>query len=201
MGWRMVHDSEIVSLSVPLQFLAFSDAYLDSAERLCAVLRRSPNKSTYARGSVVLYLTFHAIELFLKAAILEKSPNEQFGRNHDIEALSNRYATLYPGKKYAFEAPFRDETDFTGLEPDIIKELKVTIKTMKRKNPTDLRHRYPRNMERQLWNGAVGFEPWSFLVEIDKLKVDIARLTNLIFSANASFQGTRRKRRSPELPS
>jgi hypothetical protein len=64
MGWRMVHDSEIVSLSVPLQFLAFSDAYLDSASRLCAVLRRSPNKSTYARGSVVLYLTFHSTHIF-----------------------------------------------------------------------------------------------------------------------------------------
>lgn len=184
MDWQMVHDSEIASVSVPLQFLAFSDAYLDSASRLCVVLKRSPRKSTYVRGSVVLYLTFHAIELFLKAAILEKSPNERFGNKHDIEVLSIRYAKLYPKRKYAFNAPFtKVETDFTGLTPDIIKELKIVIKDMIRKNPTDQRYRYPRNREGLPWDGADGFEPGSFHIEIEKLKENIARLKPLIFFA------------------
>jgi len=54
---KMTAETDLASLSIPLQFLAFSDAYLDSASRLCTVLRRSSRKSNYARGSVVFYLT------------------------------------------------------------------------------------------------------------------------------------------------
>ena len=105
MTWRMVSESDLASLSIPLRFLSRSDAYLDSASRLCTVLKRSPKKSNYDRGSVVLFLTRHAIELFLKGAILERKPNEKLG-NHDIEVLSRRYKKLYPGMKYEFHAPF-----------------------------------------------------------------------------------------------
>jgi hypothetical protein len=117
MTWRMVVDSDLASLSTPLKFLSFSDAYLDSASRLYTVSKRSPNKSNYARGSVALYLTFHAIELFLKGTILERKPNEKLG-NHDIQGLSTRYNNLYKGKKYKFPAPFissGDKADFSEV--------------------------------------------------------------------------------------
>ena len=126
MTLRMVTESDLAPLSIPLKFLSFSDAYLDSASRLCTVLKRSPRKFNYARGSVVLYLTFHAIELFLKGAILERKPNEKLG-NHDIEVLSRRYKKLYPGMKYEFHAPFisRNEVDLSDLfSPEIIEEIK-----------------------------------------------------------------------------
>jgi hypothetical protein len=189
MTWRMVVESDLASLSIPLKFLSFSDAYLDSASRLCTVLKRSPKKSNYARGSVVLYLAFHAIELFLKSAILERNPNEKLG-NHDIEVLSKRYKKLYPGMKYEFHPPFisRNEIDLSDFfSPEIIEEVKS-----KQKIPWDQRHRYPRNLEGQPWRGAVGFEPGSFLIEIKKLKADIARLTNLILTANTMVRGARR---------
>lgn len=182
---RMVVESDLASLSIPRRFLSFSDAYLDSASRLCTVLKRSPRKSNYARGSVVLYLTFHAIELFLKGSILERKPNEKLG-NHDIQSLSNRYINLYPGKKFKFHAPFisRDEANLSDFfSPKDIEEVKIYIKESKQKNPWDQRHRYPGNREGQPWDGAVGFEPESCLVAIKKLKADIARLTDLIFSA------------------
>jgi hypothetical protein len=123
----MVVESDLASLSIPLKFLSFSDAYLDSASRLCTVLKRSPKKSNYARGSVVLYLAFHAIELFLKSAILERNPNEKLG-NHDIEVLSKRYKKLYPGMKYEFHPPFisRNEIDLSDFfSPEIIEEVKA----------------------------------------------------------------------------
>ena len=189
---RMVVESDLASLSIPLKFLSFSDAYLDSASRLCTVLKRSPRKSNYARGSVVLYLTFHAIELFLKGVILERKPNENL-RIHDIEVLSKRYKKLYPGMKYEFHAPFisRNEIDLSDLlSPEIIEEMKS-----KQKNPWDQRLRYPRNLEEQPRRDAVGFEPVSFLIEIKKLKADIARLTNLIFPANNVVRGTPKNRR------
>jgi hypothetical protein len=193
MTWRMVAESDLAFLSIPRQFLSFSDAYLDSASRLCIVLKRSPRKSNYARGSVVLYLTFHAIELFLKGAILERKPNEKL-RHHNIQDLSKRYNNLYPGMKYEFHAPFisRDEVDLSDIfGPEIIEEVKIYIEESEKKNPLDQRHRYPRNLEGQPWRGSVGFEPGSFLVVIKKLKADIARLTNLIFPAKTVLRGTR----------
>ncbi len=195
MTWRMVTESDLVSFSVPRQFLSFSDAYLDSASRLCTVLKRSPRKSNYPRGSVVLYLTFHAIELFLKGAILERNPTEKL-INHDIQVLSNRYNNLYRGRKYEFRAPFisREKIDLSEIfDPEIIEEVKFFIEESEKKNPWDQRHRYPRNLEGELWRGSVGFEPGSFLVVIKKLKADIAQLTNLIFPANNVVRGTPKK--------
>jgi len=189
----MVAESDLASLSIPRQFLSFSDAYLDSASRLCTVLKRSTRKSNYARGSVVLYLTFHAIELFLKGAILEREPNEKL-TNHDIQDLSNRYHNLYQGKKYKFHAPFisRKKVDLRSIfGPEIIEEVKIYIEESEKKNPLDQRHRYPRNLEGKPWRGSVGFEPGSCLVDIKKLKADIVRLTYLIFPANTVLRGTR----------
>lgn len=201
MTWRMTVESEIASLSIPLQYLLFSHAYLDSASRLCAVLKRSSRKSNYARGSVVLYLTFHAIELFLKGAILERSPNTSV-KTHDVEALRKRYNNLYPGMKYAFHAPFiseEDEADLNALlGPEVIKEFQIHIKNSKQNNPWHQRHQYPRNLEGQPWAGAVGFEAGAFLVEIQKLKAEIARLKNLIFHAKTVSKGRVDKRRVPE---
>lgn len=176
----MTVESELASLSVPLQFLAFSDAYLDSALRLCTVLSRSLRKSNYARGSVVLYLTFHAIELFLKGAILERKPNEQL-RHHAIQGLSKRYRNLYPARKFAIDAPFinRDEAAITEI---FAPEHLIHIRKLDRENPWDQRHRYPKNRDMQSWAGSVGFEPVSFLITIKKLKSDMARIKKLAFS-------------------
>ena len=195
MTWRMVSESDLASLSIPLRFLSRSDAYLDSASRLCTVLKRSPKKSNYDRGSVVLFLTRHAIELFLKGAILERKPNEKLG-SHDIQALSKQYNNLYRDKKYELHAPFinKDEADLSDLySPEDIEEVKSFIKKSERKNPPDQRYRYPGNREGQPWDGAVGFEPESCLVVIKKLKADIAQVANLIFPANTVLRGRRGK--------
>lgn len=195
MTYRMVVEADLASLSIPRRILSFSDAYLDSASRLCTVLKRSPRKSNYARGSVVLYLMFHAIELFLKSAILEQKPNEQLG-NHDIQSLRNRYNNLYPGKKFKFHAPFiiSDEANLSDhFSPKDLEEVESEIKERRQKNPWDQRHRYPVNREGQRWDGSVGFEPESCLAIIKNLKADIARLTSLIFPPNTVLRGTRRK--------
>lgn len=155
MTWHMAHFSEIESLSASLQFLAFSEAYLESAEQLCGALAATPAESTYPKGAVVLSLTFHGIELFLKAAILEKTPTEQFGGNADHdEHLHKRYTNLYPGKKYAFENPFRDEeVVLVNPDPSILEELRIQIAKHKRATPTDQLCRYPRNIEGNSWEG------------------------------------------------
>lgn len=185
MTWHMVHFSEIESLSASLQFLAFSDAYLESAGQLCGALAASPAESTYPKGSVVLSLTFHGIELFLKAAILEKVPTEQFRGNvgHNLDALHKRYADLYCGKEYAFEVPFRDEEiALVNPDPRILEELKLQIAKHKRATPADQLHRYPRNIEGNQWEGIFSFEASSFVGIIATVQENIARLKKLIFN-------------------
>jgi hypothetical protein len=184
MSWHMVHFSEIESLRAPLQFLAFSEAYLDSAARLCAFRAVSPKESSYSRGAVILSLTFHGIELFLKAAILEKAPKERFGgrTGHDLEHLYRRYANLYPEKKYVFEVPFRrGDIDFASLEPQLAEELRDFIAEREQTTLADQLHRYPRNNEGQPWQGFFSFEPNSFSLTISKVREDIARLREFIF--------------------
>ena len=179
----MLVDSEILSLSAPEQFMAFSDAYLDSACRLCTVLACSTKKATYARGTVVLYLSFHATELFLKGAILHKSPNENIGSTHNIETLYNRYLTLYPKNKNKFELLFKSsEPDYSEMEPNLVKELKIEIKELEKSNPNDQRYRYPQNKNGKPWHGVQGFEASSFLLEIKQLRKEFLNMAKQIFS-------------------
>ena len=176
MKWSMLSDSEVAHLCVPMQFSAFSDAYLDSAIRLCTVLSRSTRKATYVRGSVVLYLAFHATELFLKGAILKKAPKENVGATHNIGTLNNRYKNLYPGKKYRFNLLFSsEEPDFSNIEPDIVKELKIIIDEIEKANPPDQQYRYPQNKKGVPWHGPHGFEASSFLRVIKHLREQLKK--------------------------
>lgn len=93
---RMLHFSDLQCMPIPEQLFAFSDAYLQSADILCATLCNSVDRATYAHGAVIMSLTFHALELFLKAAILQKAPMEVFGgrMGHDLDHLYKRYSDL-----------------------------------------------------------------------------------------------------------
>lgn len=182
----MDHFSEIGSLRPSLQFLAFSDAYLESAGRLCDFLDAHPAQSNYPKGAVVLSLAFHGIELFLKAAILERVPNEQFGgtKGHDLEHLGKRYMNIYSAKKYAFDIPFRyEEILLVDPDPRIVEELKLEIAELKRANPPDQLNRYPHDIKGNTWQGCYSFEASSFAITIAKMQQDIARLQTLIFVA------------------
>jgi hypothetical protein len=185
MGYRMVHFSEIGSLRASLQFLAFSEAYLYSASNLCSTLAASPSESTYPRGAVVLSLLYHGIELFLKAAILEKMPEEQFGGKggHDLESVGKIYTNLYPGKKFEFEIPFRtEEVDLVEPDPRVVEGLKTIMAEYKKATPPDQLNRYPIDKEGNPWNGIYTFEPNTFLAEITKVQQEVVRLKGMIFN-------------------
>lgn len=177
----MLHFGDLQRLSVPAQFIAFAEAYLESAESLCGKLCRDEAGSTYANGAVVMSLTFHGCELLLKAAILRKVPTEQFSGNsgHDLEHLRRRYANLYPGKAWTLDLPFgRESLDFAALDPRIAEELKTFIREQEKAFPEDQRHRYPTDIQGQPWDGAFGFEPHSFSREIARVRADFERVKN-----------------------
>jgi len=165
---KMVGNWELSRKTIPVQFLSFAEAYLDSACRLCKILKRSTRKRTYPRSAVVLYLAFHSVELFLKAAILNKSPNDDLG--HDIKKLSNRYRNLYPGKKYNFEIPFG--TEYLGFEPP---------DKLPTPPPQDQTNRYPIDKKYKEWEGSFGFIPETFLITLEVLQRDFERIKRGIY--------------------
>lgn len=177
MNKKIVGLWQISNLTMPCQFAAFADAYLDSAARLCKALKRSTRKTSYPRGAVVLFLVHHAVELFLKAAILQKSPNENLYNNHNINHLEKLYCSLYPGKKYDFDVPFSKTVDL-GLEPPEIPKQKTS------KSVLNQAYRYPIDNKGNEWHTIFSFDPVSFLPVIDRLQADFNRLQSEIFSAN-----------------
>lgn len=187
MNWNMSHNSEVAHLSASLQFLAFSDAYLASAAHLCSFLAKTPSESSYPRGAAVLSLTFHGIELFLKAAILKKDPTERFrGKDgHNLHHLSRSYADLYPENNFSFDVPFRaDEIDFGSLDPGIAEELKAFITKHECDTPVNQVYRYPIDINGNPWKTTFAFEASAFSVVISKAQLDIARLKKSIWNDN-----------------
>jgi hypothetical protein len=169
---KMYGNWELSNKDLPEQFFLFSEAYLDSARRLCVVLKRSTKKASYQRGCVVLYLSFHASELFLKGAILANSPNEKL--NHDIQGYYKRYNNLYPRKEYRFELPFK--TEYLGFEPEVIEELK------KQGLPPDQLHKYPTDKNGKKWEGAFALEPTELLKIIENLRDDFKAIKKIILA-------------------
>lgn len=179
MAWHMLHFSDLQRLAIPKQFLAFSDAYLESTEILCTNLCEREAETTYAHGAVILSLTFHGCELFLKAAILYRAPDEQFSGNsgHSLEHLNRRYTKLYPGRAWALDLPFRrDEMNFDGIDPRVADELKQLTRERDKSMPQDQLHRYPTDVQGQPWDAAFGFEPNSFRRDIMRIRVDFERV-------------------------
>jgi hypothetical protein len=166
--WNLLTPSRLTSLPESQQYAAYAVAYLDSAERLCSVLARSSRKATFERGAVVIYLMSHAVELFLKGAILRKAPNEHF--SHGLEHLRNRYAALYPAKRYQFTKP-----PFEVSYPEKMSAQEIAA-AKKDGPPVDQLYRYPQDKDGKPWAGAFGFEANSCLKEVRMLQSDFARL-------------------------
>lgn len=159
--WNLLVPNRVADLPPAAQFAAYAIAYLDSAQRLCTVLAHSHKKASFERGAVVLYLAAHAVELFLKGAILRKSPKERF--SHDLEHLHSRYETLYPGKHYHLEIPFK-----SNYPPGISSVEKSNMKALS--PPTDQLYRYPSDKEGKSWFGVYSFEAGSFQEELNALR-------------------------------
>ena len=154
-------------MAEPEQYAAYAAAYLDASIRLCSTLARSSRKASFERGSVVIFLMAHAVELFLKGAILRKARTERF--SHNLEHIAKRYTVLYAAKRFRFtHLPF--QTEYLGMSAAEMAEVKQT------QPPVDQRHRYPRDKRGKPWTGLFGFEANSCLQELATLNTDFQRL-------------------------
>jgi HEPN domain-containing protein len=165
--WRPVSAAKLDALPVPERFLALADAYLDSALRLCTVLERSPRKTTYGRGAVVLYLAHHSAELFLKGMIRRREPKASIG--HDLGRLSGQYHGLYPEQSFLLELPFTVHTNARGEEARALVQTQVRTRTE--------RLRYPIDRAGNPWPGERAFEAGSFKRSLLALRASFARIS------------------------
>jgi hypothetical protein len=161
------------SLSSPEQFADLANAYLDSAILLCSETIKGTFSATFSRGRVVLFLSLHSVELFLKGAILKRSPSAALN-THVLRELQRTYNELYPEDQFRWELPFRIEyLGFTAQE----------VKTMlKRERPLDQMYRYPSDSKGNPWRGIIGFEAKDFLSKLENIKEDFCRLEKQIFA-------------------
>jgi len=185
----LVTFSDIQDRSVAAQFLAFAEAYIDTAIQQCSHLASNPGTFNYAHGSAVLFLVFHGIELFLKGAILEKNPGEAFSGHagHDLVLLHARYKQLHGGKDCEIEIPWSlEEPDLSMLDPRVA----AAIRIRNRSRPMDQIHRYPTDRRSKVWDGGFGFEPVSLLPDILRTQAEIRRLKVLLFSSQRNIHPT-----------
>lgn len=175
MSWHMVTDADVRRLPVPEKLLMFADSYLDAAIALCTQVATDHAKCTWSSGSVVLMLSAHATELFLKAALLKRAPEEAvWVRAHDIVGLSTDYRRYFPEAEFEWEIPFRTE------QPERLSEAEIASLASMRDAPPSILYRYPVQKGGADWNGLHAFEPNSFLTVLDQLRHDFQRIRALL---------------------
>lgn len=86
-------------------YFSMSLAYLEIGEYAAA---KDSNSGDYQNA--LAYQFFHALELFLKYAILLKTREKEL-RTHDLNTLSKTYYQLYPDEIYHIDNPF-DFSDY-----------------------------------------------------------------------------------------
>jgi len=162
--------------SEPRRYLDYAFANLRASADVCARMISNDKEQTWANASVVLFLEAHAVELFLKGAILSVKPNIRFGgqQGHDLNSLSDLYDQEFSDQKFKFYVPFKDE--YLGFTADEIDALKNEHKG---ESPSML-FRYPVKSSQQEWPGIHGFDPSISLESLRSLQSDFERISNLL---------------------
>jgi len=169
----MVVDSELLNLSIPERYLEYSEAYLNSASTLNSAMLSGQQENSWPNAAVVLMLSAHAVELFLKGAMYFKDANAHIA-HHNIETLYKTYLNEYKDQSYFFEMPFISE--YPSMSEA---EIQALQKEVKPPLPSIL-YRYPTESSTKEWGGAQGFEASSFSLILSKLQNDFKRLRNEI---------------------
>jgi hypothetical protein len=165
---------DIENLSSAEHFADLAHAYLDCSILLCSEMSKKSFSANFSRGRVILFLSLHSVELFLKGAILKRSPSA--ARNtHVLRDLQSAYNELYPEDQFRWELPFR--TEYLGFTTQ--QEVKTLLKE---EQPLDQLYRYPINREGNPWRGIIGFEVKDFLSKLENIKEDFCRLEKQIFA-------------------
>lgn len=172
-----VYSTEIRDLSISESYLEYSDAYLFSAITICNALIKNPDKLSYTRGCACIFNARQSVELFLKAALIKKDPNNP--SHHVIEKLASLYTKNYPEPQYHWDIPFMVEVLGTSSEEEKNQITAEHIKEM----PHDQFLRYPTNKRGKPWGVVDSFSARCFMKVLNGIQADMQRLKHAIFSS------------------
>src|SRR5947209_7414211 len=143
MSTSMHIQHEVLTDDIPIEFMKQALSHLEAAEKLNTLMCDGTWPSNFYRGRAVLWLAFHAVELFLKGCILKVEPSAKVG-GHSLADLTSRLKALAPD--VTFDPPF-------GVEPlPPYPGLVEKAKREERKLHELLR--YPIDTEGKQWPGA-----------------------------------------------
>lgn len=181
--------ADIKQLQEPEQLFAYADAYRNAAATMCQQMMSDATRSTWPNATVVLMLTAHAVELFLKGTLLKGSPvaSVRYG-THNIDVLSAKYRLQFPGPSFEWDIPFSSgltvaelielmADEFPTLTENEIKEMRTELEKRRTARPApSVLYRYPTDKVGTEWGDNEGFEPHSFLSLLDQIENDFKRI-------------------------
>jgi hypothetical protein len=154
-----VVDDNIDDYTKPELFFRLATAYADSSHQIVRSMLAGDLPQTFAHAQTMHFLFDHAVELFLKGAILKSTGEiKRVNRPHDLQPLYSRYRKLYPKKDF----------DFRGR----------IVETVKRnpKSPHSEFPRYPVDIEGNVWKGYNAYTLETWLLETEHLREELQRL-------------------------
>lgn len=176
----MITLADIHHLDPPEQLFSYAEAYRSASVVLCHRITGNETFCTWPNATVVLMLAAHAVELFLKGALLKKKV--MISRTHDIQQLAEKYREKFPELMFDWNIPFANPRS----EKEVIanmKQLWPDIDEVKLKESMDLApdpsilYRYPVNKAGKEWPGVYSFTtPTEFLSTLAQLERDFNRL-------------------------
>lgn len=129
-------------------------------------------QGSFNRGEVILWLAFHATELFLKGCIIRLDPSANPG-GHTLNALLDKLLKLK--SSISFELPF--SADALPSTP----EGEAWAKEQNAKAHQNLR--YPADTSGKPWPGVKGFCPESFSATLAKLRAQMESIYDELFNS------------------
>ena len=160
-NWQIAH------LSESQRFILYAGAYLEASRSVCLRMRKEEEENTWPNAAVATMLAAHAVELFLKGAIVSRDP-KALAKIHRIDQLAETYFNLFPEDEFAFVVPFQSE--YPGFSED-------EIATLKKEEPIpSILFRYPVKSHDVEWQGIHGFEAQGFLELIAELRDAFSRI-------------------------
>jgi hypothetical protein len=167
----MIGNWEIAHVSEPQRFVLYAHAYLNSAVLSCEQMAAHDAQRTWPNATVILMLSAHSVELFLKGAILSRDNDAKVG-DHRIDLLTDKYRELYAEPGFEFDVPFR--TEYPSISKEEIQALKMTEPV-----PSIL-FRYPVRKPGVEWQGVHAFEADGFLRILSNLRSAYERIGKAI---------------------
>lgn len=166
-GLRMPRFSwDYEDLSEADHWFLMARAYLDSGKHLFAQMISKTVESSFHHAKVAAFLFEHAVELFLKAAIVQAG--RRAPATHRLGQLYKEFKNLYQGQAYSFEGNI---DDFAAPDPS---------------TPHGQFSRYPTDPSGKPWPGHRHIDLVIWYKQICAFSEDFQRLEPLIKSGPSS---------------